>query len=267
MPRKSTHRLDTYLPRLGKEPDHQIAAEAGVSRSLIIGFRKRHGIPAYEGYKFGTGTPPPAARAAAERAATGEPKPAVVKPGKKASPAASPKTGTKTGRKPGRPKATAALPAQPAADPAGESFRGRRSALDAYVEMLGKVPDAEVAKLAGVTPENVRTYRTRRGIGANWPDSGARRPGRPRKILVAPAAAAAAPERAASPPAQKVVPESTSSNQAIFSVTVEFAGVLRVYAVAAPTISAAVTVAHTLVGKKHPSGVVKAIAHIAEFLG
>ncbi len=267
MPRKSTHRLDTYLPRLGKEPDHQIAAEAGVSRSLIIGFRKKHGIPAYEGYKFGTGNPPPAARAAAERAATGEPKPAAVKPGKKASPAASPKTGTKTGRKPGRPKATAALPAQPAAAPAGESFRGRRSALDAYVEMLGKVPDADVAKLAGVTPENVRTYRTRRGIGANWPDSGARRPGRPRKILVAPAAVAAAPERAASAPAQKVVPESPASNQAIFSITVEVAGVLRVYAVAAPTISAAVTVAHTLVGKKHPSGVVKAIAHIAEFLG
>jgi hypothetical protein len=259
MPRKSIHRLDTYLPRLGKEPDHQIAADAGVSRSLIIGFRKKHGIPAYEGYKFGAGNPPPAARAAAERAATGAPKPTAK--ANKASKAAK----TNSGRKPGRPRKAAVEQSQAAFDPPSGSFRGRRSALDAYVEMLGKVPDADIAKLAGVTPENVRTYRTRRGIGASWPESGARRPGRPRKALAAPAAVAAPlkpiPSAHAAPVASPAPP------QAIFSVTVEVAGVLRVYAVAAPTISAAVTVAHTLVGRKHPNGVVKAIAHIAEFLG
>lgn len=40
----------------------------------------------------------------------------------------------------------------------------RRSRLEPYRQLLGKVPDQEVATLAGVTPEGVRIYRKRKGI-------------------------------------------------------------------------------------------------------
>ena len=256
MPKKSTHRLDIYLHRLGKEPDQQIAAEAGVSRSLIISFRKKHDISAYEGYKFGADNPPPAARAAAARAATGTPKPPKAEP---KPPKNKRKNKPKNTAKPGTTVASAV--ATPSVAVTGESFRGRRSALDAYVEMLGKVPDADIAKLADVTSENVRTYRSRRGIGANWSESGKSRVGRPRKVIIAPADIQAAPVGT-----QPATATPTAATKAIFSVTVEVAGMMRVYAVAARTITEGVAVAHALVARKHPNGIVKGIAHIAEFL-
>ncbi|MFZ5478324.1 MAG: hypothetical protein ACOZNI_16270 [Myxococcota bacterium] len=40
----------------------------------------------------------------------------------------------------------------------------RASKLDAFLDLVGQLPDAEVAARAGVTPEAVRLYRTRRGI-------------------------------------------------------------------------------------------------------
>ncbi len=245
MPRKSTHKLDAYLPRLGKEPDHLIALEAGVSRSLIISFRKKHGIAAYDGYKFGANNPPPAARAAAERAADGTPAPKAPKAPKAAKAPAAAKP------------AAAPTPTAPAADPSDESFRGRRSALAPFIEMLGKVPDTDIAKLANVTPENVRTYRSRRGIPAAWPDAGKPRGGRPKgsgkpadTTVTAPAAA---------------VPSGTG--RSIFTVSVDVGGSLRTYAISASNITAGVDVANGLVHKKHPNGHVKGISYVAEFLG
>ena len=44
----------------------------------------------------------------------------------------------------------------------------RKSKLDPYLEKLGVVPDVEVAAMAGVTVDNVRAYRRRRGIQAGW---------------------------------------------------------------------------------------------------
>ena len=44
----------------------------------------------------------------------------------------------------------------------------RRSKVDPFCDQLGEVPDTEIAKLAGVTPENVRAFRQRRGISAKW---------------------------------------------------------------------------------------------------
>jgi len=44
----------------------------------------------------------------------------------------------------------------------------RKSKLDAYAEFIGSLPDKDVAQKAGVTPENVRTFRLRRGIPASW---------------------------------------------------------------------------------------------------
>ncbi|MSP54156.1 MAG: hypothetical protein EXR69_00890 [Myxococcales bacterium] len=269
MPRKSTHKLDSFLPRLGKEPDHKIANEAGVSRSLVISFRKKHNIAAYEGYKFGADNPPPAARAAAAKA----PQAAQKKPGPTArakAPQAAPPRAPSV-----KPAPSAPAPAQ-AESAADAGFRGRKSALDAYVEMLGKLPDAEIAKLAHVTPENVRTYRTRRHIAADWPEASKARVGRPRGQTSRPAAAppapvAVAPARVAEAPAPKVAPPKVapvvSEARSIFSVSVDIGGSMRTYAVAASNINDGVVSANALVQRRHPNGIVKSISFVAELLG
>ena len=51
---------------------------------------------------------------------------------------------------------------------AGDAFKGRRSKVDPFADIVGTTPDKEVAALAGVSPENVRTWRKRRGIPASW---------------------------------------------------------------------------------------------------
>ena len=62
------------------------------------------------------------------------------------------------GKKPrGRGKAKSTRPRAP-----------RPSKLDPFKELLGEVPDKQVAAKAGVTVENVRAYRLRRGIAAAW---------------------------------------------------------------------------------------------------
>jgi hypothetical protein len=50
--------------------------------------------------------------------------------------------------------------------------RRRNSRLDPYLELLGDIPDRALADRAGVTPENVRAYRVRRGIPARWRGEG-----------------------------------------------------------------------------------------------
>lgn len=50
----------------------------------------------------------------------------------------------------------------------GRSVKTRRSRLDPFLGIIGKVPDREVAERAHCTPENVRMYRKKRGIPASW---------------------------------------------------------------------------------------------------
>ncbi len=45
-------RLDAARHRLGQVPDDVIATEVGLSRSVVGAYRRKHGIPAYEGYLF-----------------------------------------------------------------------------------------------------------------------------------------------------------------------------------------------------------------------
>jgi hypothetical protein len=141
--------LSPYRARLGKVPDQQIADSAGVSRTLVVNYRKKLGIPAYEGHRL-----PPVAEKA--------PVPEVERP-----------------------------------------FRGRRSALDPYLSILGTVPDSEVARLAGVTAENVRTYRQRRNIPSNVQAPGA-----------GPAEGVTAAAPKASPPAPAPAPSRTARTAA-----------------------------------------------------
>lgn len=45
---------------------------------------------------------------------------------------------------------------------------GRASRLDTFLDIIGTLSDREVAERAGMTTENVRMYRQRRGIAASW---------------------------------------------------------------------------------------------------
>jgi len=74
------------------------------------------------------------------------------------------------------------------------AFQGRRSRLDSYVDLLGTVPDAEVAAMAGVTAQNVRSFRMRRRIEAAW-----RGVGKPQPVAVLSLRPAAVAVRAAQP--------------------------------------------------------------------
>lgn len=179
--------LEPYTSMLGKIPDHKVAEQAGVSRAIVIAFRKRLGIPAYDGYKFGT---------------------------------------------PGNPAPNRPTPAAPN-DP--RPFRGRRSALDPYTHLLGTVPDHEIAKLAGVTPENVRTYRQRRSIHAGW-----------------------VVERDPAPPG--------ASDMAAWVVTVEVGAESHRYAILAPDIGTAAGTAIRKATSRHPGAVVKGLQRIADVL-
>jgi hypothetical protein len=68
MPRRNGEAaIAPFAHRLGREPDHVIAREAGVSRAFIVNYRKRAGIRPYEGYKFGGGAAAPESAGPAAR--------------------------------------------------------------------------------------------------------------------------------------------------------------------------------------------------------
>lgn len=249
-PRTSDSVLAPFTSRLGKEPDHIIAAEAGVSRALIIAFRKRLGIPAYEGYKFGQSGNPVSTKKPVEEA--------------------------------------------PVADKESKSFRGRRSLLDPYADMLGKVPDGEIARLAGVTAENVRTYRSRRGIEAAWQKKAeeaevvaapapkakpaeAKAPKAEPKVeakaakveapKAEPKAEAKAPK--AEPKAAKAVVAATDDTvgaRTAYLINVDVAGTAASYAIVATDFADAAKAAVAQIGRHHPGAAIKAIQRIAELL-
>jgi hypothetical protein len=234
-------------------PDQHIADQAGVSRTLVVNYRKKLGIPAYQGHK----NPPAAA-------------------------------------------APAAAEARP--------FRGRRSALDPYLPMLGKVPDSEIARLARVTAENVRTYRQRRHIAAIWHEEGAvpaapaapiqpevaakpaaestKRPSAPApKERPAPAASAPPPPAAKATATSALTAPAVSESAALAPASVTGASVgpasadttaflvvvdtdqgPRSYALLAADIASAATVAQARVAARHPEGTIRTLQRVAEVL-
>ncbi|MDP2309274.1 MAG: hypothetical protein Q8P18_24845 [Pseudomonadota bacterium] len=229
--------LAALRSQLGTIPDQKIADQAGVSRTLVVNYRKKLGIPAYQGHKGTT----PAAQA-------------VVAP----------------------------LDSRP--------FRGRRSALDPFLRHLGTVPDAEIARLAGVTTENVRTYRQRRLITPVWHSGaspapatvappGAAAPLRtaraPRRGALEAAAAgappspdpvAAAARPAGTAPRRPVIVGSSANAATAFLVLVDTDQGPRSYALLATDIAAAAAEAATRVPARHPHATIRAIQRVAELL-
>lgn len=260
MPRKRTvdATLAPYEDQLGKVPDHQIAAQAGVSRAAVVNHRKRLGIPAYEGYKFtpqGETAKPRRARAKAADAPRRKPgRPAKAKPAAAAVAA------------PAAPDAPAA-PASGTRDGRVRAFRGRRSALDPYVHLLGTRPDREIAELAGVSAENVRAYRVRRGI-------------RGKDTVQAPALGTAAPTTTPSaapvaPGARETVRNATTARTAVassaapataYSIGWALEGRSGAYVVLANDMRGAAEGAERALESRHPGAQLVSIQRVAEVL-
>jgi predicted transcriptional regulator len=134
--------IDAYRDELGKVADHAIAAKAGVTLSAVGHYRRKAGIPAYDGFRFEKKRP---------RIARVEDRP---------TPAASVYTAGGHAPVPAAPPAT-----DPAMTTAPSPRRyGPRSAIEAHASKLGKVPDAEIAAMAGISPDAVKMYRKRHGI-------------------------------------------------------------------------------------------------------
>ncbi|HJN73369.1 MAG TPA: hypothetical protein QGF58_05480 [Myxococcota bacterium] len=159
-PRKSTvAKLEPFKDQLGDVADMEIASLAGVSNQTVAAYRRSLGIA-------------PTKRRG--------PKPAAGKP-TRAAKKASPKA-----------KASKAAKKAPKAAP---KKRGRKSKIEPFDSLLGKVADAEIAAKAGVSDNAVRNRRFRMGIAA------------PPRVTKAKAAPKAAP-KAAKKAAKKAAPSS-----------------------------------------------------------
>jgi len=128
-------KLDEFRSVIGKIPDKEVAARAGMSVEGVRLYRKRNSIELEPGARLKRGRRPKSASGAQQAAP----------------------------RKAGEKRARRTAQSEP---------RRRISKLDPYREMLGKFPDRDVADKAGVTAENVRAYRRRHSIPATWREEG-----------------------------------------------------------------------------------------------
>lgn len=238
---KTYPELDAVRELMGTMPDAEIAEKAGTSAAKVGRYRRKHGIKAYEGYKFGIrdaadGEGAEQAKPAKPKKAKAKSKNKTKKPPGRASKIAPFRD--QVGKVPDREIATLAgvtpeavrmfrrrhdialqveaSPAPAAASAAPSKPRKRKSKLDPFQDLLGKVPDAEVAAMAGVTSENVRAYRRRHSIEAEWRTKGAAPAAAP---VAAPAAAPVAAPAVEAAPAP--APAVAASGAQAFAVIVE----------------------------------------------
>ncbi|MDP2317074.1 MAG: hypothetical protein Q8P41_29550, partial [Pseudomonadota bacterium] len=183
--------MEAFRDQLGKVADHVIAGLANVDRTQVGAWRRKLGVPAYDGFRQRKAPPgsPSASQAASPSVAAKAPAPA-----RKARAAPAPTDAATRGRP------------------------GRRSAIDAHVALLGKLTDAEVAAKANVSPAAVTQYRLRRGIAAAGRSA-------------APAAvSAAAPKQAApvasAPPSPAAAPAAVQRRRSKLDAHAHLIGVL-----------------------------------------
>jgi hypothetical protein len=134
--------------------------------------------------------------------------------------------------------------------------RRRSSKLDPYLELLGDVSDRDLADRAGVTPENVRAYRVRRGIPARWRGEGAGDAGA-EGFETSPAAAA----RRGSSPAAK-----SDAVSYAYRVVAEVAGEDREYVVFAADMAEAAARAGEKLLRLHPHALMRELSLVGEAL-
>lgn len=198
-PAKPTDHLDEIRHLMGTMPDHEVAEKCDSTPSIVGRYRRKHGIPAYEGYKFGKGQRPPSK--------------ASDQPEKKKTPRRRRSKIDAFRSQVGK------IPDQVIAEKAGVSVEGvrmyrrrhsivlepgarrrrgskqsktaapvaRRTGppiLDSFRDQFGSVPDSEIAVMADITEAEATAYRTAHGIAAAKPPA-VRRESAPQTSTVA----------------------------------------------------------------------------------
>lgn len=148
-------KLDAFRSEIGLKSDEEIATLAGCTVANVYMYRRRHNIlltvDGAEGAEAVAEAPvaDAAEGEVAEAADAGEPADAGESSGDE---------GATTTRQARAERRYRSIP------PLGDRRRG--SVLDRYRHLLGKLSDAEVARLAGCTAANVSIYRRKNGIPA-----------------------------------------------------------------------------------------------------
>ena len=183
-PAKPTDHLDEIRHLMGTMPDHEVAKKCDSTPSIVGRYRRKHGIPAYEGYKFGKGQRPPSkvseqaaknktprrrrSKIDAFRSQVGKIPDQVI--AKKAGVSVEgvrmyrrrhnitlePEVRRRRGSKTSKPTA----PTAPVVRSTGPSV------LDSFRDQFGSVPDSEIAVMADITEAEATAYRTAHGIAA-----------------------------------------------------------------------------------------------------
>jgi hypothetical protein len=213
-------RLDEFRSVIGTIPDKEVAARAGMSVEGVRLYRKRNNIELEPGARLKRGRRP--------KSASG-------------GPASAPRKAATQKR------ATRASQAGP---------RRRISKLDPYRDMLGSVPDREIADKAGVTAENVRAYRRRHSIPATWREEGEQTSPLPKRGRGRPPGVARATR-----------PGRVGTGQQGYSVHVVVGTTTHEYMIIAPDISSAAEAAQATIRSRHPNGEITAIRHLGPALG
>ncbi len=171
-------KLDAFRHLLGTIPDHEVALLANMNRQSVMEYRRARGIPAAGRLAASALVGPDAGTVGAAAEPVEEPSPA-VRPSNQSqapAPAARTKPTESSFLLPGELDASPPRPVAPRI--------GRPSKLAAHRDLIGALPDAEVAARAGVAVERVRDVRRSLGIAEVKPLYGSpRRPGRQSKIL------------------------------------------------------------------------------------
>lgn len=286
-PQKSFPELDKLKHLLGTIPDHEIAAKVGINPPTVGRYRRKYGIKAYQGNKFVAASP--AAKTAAAPAAAVKVK---GTPGRKskikpfhdqvgnmldadvaAMAGVTPQAVLNYRRKhniplAGSSKAAPKAAKQPAAKkPAAKKSTAtgakvpgrRRSKLDPYLDLLGNVPDGEIAEKAGVSTQNVRAFRRRHKIEMVSTPATAKAAAQP--AAAKPAAAKATP---LAKPTRAAVPATATSALMGFAVDVE--GDTQDYLVVASSITEAAAKAMAAINVRSPGARISMISLIGPAL-
>lgn len=135
--------------------------------------------------------------------------------------------------------------------PAPKQRKPRPSKLDPWKHLLGEVPDKQLAEMAGVSAENVRSYRLRRGIAARWRGE--------------PPGAASPSTRSPDEPAVPAAAQDNGSRWA-FRVVAEVEGARREFVAFAPDMAAAARRVGEELSLRHTTVFLREISVVGEAL-
>ncbi len=142
--------------------------------------------------------------------------------------------------------------------------RRRKSKLDPFLHLLGELPDRQVADLAGVSSENVRSFRVRRGVPALWRGEGRTVPAAKPVAKPAPPKQAPAPKQAGQAP--ELITDSGSERSWAWRVVVDVDGEAQSYVSFGSDVVAAAVAATTRVEELHAGARIREITILAEAL-